>query len=291
MNCSNKKCNVSGDERMVSCWLCMGNYHMKCSNLKARDADALLDASKHLHWTCPDCRIIGVEFYNFFKSQKTEFECIKNDFIALQCKLSKYGELFTNYKNLENFIASPTHKRRKSTKSTSTSPNFNFAVKTRSQNLPVNSQIQNLNVAGQTSNCNPAELTSVTPSTSQKASINAVRVIEDGQPTSPFVAVNSPKPLRTLPARNKRKSIFATRFVFDTSVNDIEAYIKGNIAKELYNDIQIFKINSRNRASFKILVPVNIFEKIVDPGFWPENTHVREFIYHDNNNVILTRHS
>ncbi|KAI8116824.1 hypothetical protein CVS40_11162 [Lucilia cuprina] len=122
MDCISRNCNISGDERMVFCWLCLGNYHLKCNGLKARDADALSDKTKNIQWTCPNCRIIGIEFYKFFKSYKTEFDEIKKDFSTLQGKLSKYGELFSKFTNLDNFAVSPKPKRKRTTKASSTSP-------------------------------------------------------------------------------------------------------------------------------------------------------------------------
>ena len=45
----------------------------------------------------------------------------------------------------------------------------------------------------------------------------------------------------------------------------------------------------RTITSFKITVPLNIFDTIVDPGFWPVSTLVREYQYkeHQRNAVHL----
>ena len=103
MDCLNSNCNVTGNERMISCWLCLGNYRLKCSGLKPRDADALADPAKSLQWTCSHCKHINIEFYKFFKSYNDEFNQLNKDFISIQSKLSNFGELFTKFSKLDNF--------------------------------------------------------------------------------------------------------------------------------------------------------------------------------------------
>lgn len=104
MNCLSDSCNVTGTERMVTCWLCIGHCHLKCSGLKNRDADALADSSKFLQWTCPKCRAIDIEFYKFFKSSKGDFEQLTRDFLSLQNKLLAFGELFNKFPILDKFV-------------------------------------------------------------------------------------------------------------------------------------------------------------------------------------------
>ncbi|KNC33884.1 hypothetical protein FF38_14260 [Lucilia cuprina] len=99
------------------------------------------------------------------------------------------------------------------------------------------------------------------PSTSSNVSTN---MNASNQPINSFSAVSTPKPVKTIPPR---KTIFATRFALDTTVNDVDYHIKSNLGMELYNDVQVFKINARNRASFKIIVPESIYDRLVHPKF------------------------
>lgn len=328
MDCMNKNCSISGEERMVSCWLCLGNYHLKCSGLKARDADALSDNAKNLQWTCPNCRVIGIEFYNFFKSHKAEFDGIKKDFSSLQGKLTKYGELFSKFTNLDSFAASPRPKRKRTAKSSSTPPCIpknTGVITTNNDSIPlptantsscpaavVTPNTNNFIPPHHTSNASnyniiPSESTSVTPTVSNSSILPMIPNLATSKPpelilltpsssniptnlnvvNNPLTTV-TPKPLKIIAPR---KTIFASRFSVDTTINDVEFYIKTNLGIEDYNNVQIYKINARNRASFKIIVPESIFDRLVNPQFWPKNTIVRQFIYRDDNNVILPRAS
>lgn len=95
-----------------------------------------------------------------------------------------------------------------------------------------------------------------------------------------------PKQLRIIPPK---KTIFATRFAYDTSAKDVEYYIQTKLSTDVSKDIQVYRINVRNRASFKIIVPEDLFDQIVDLSFWPKNTLVRQFIYRDDDNVHLPK--
>ena len=130
----------------------------------------------------------------------------------------------------------------------------------------------------------PQELILLTPSSSN---IPTNLDVVNNPLINPFTTV-TPKPLKIIAPR---KTVFASRFSVDTTVNDVEFYIKTNLGIEDCNDVQIYKINARNRASFKIIVPESIFDSLVNPQFWPKNTIVRQFIYRDDNNVVLPRAS
>lgn len=64
-------------------------------------------------------------------------------------------------------------------------------------------------------------------------------------------------------------------------------HIVSKIENCIPEDINVYKINSRNRASFKIIVPENLFQQIVSPDFWPKNALVREFKYREEDNARL----
>ena len=81
-------------------------------------------------------------------------------------------------------------------------------------------------------------------------------------------AKNHPKELRTI---SPKKTVFATRFAVDTNAEDIKFYILSKTKNCNSDEIILFKINSINRASFKLIVPDNLFQQIVNPEFWPKN--------------------
>ena len=300
MNCLNINCNISGTKRMVSCWLCLGYYHLKCSGLRARDADALLDASKSIHWTCPNCRKVNTEFYNFFKSFKGEFEQLNKDFMSLQGKLIKFGEVFTKYSNLDELSKShhnSSPKRKKLADKSPvipiiTYPSSEFPDNTSSSLLsasslatPIKSIEPNLPLSNSV-NPIPSLLVPSLGNTVESPYPSLTSISSSNNVPNPSIASfetgPEPRELRILPPR---KTIFATRFYHDTTVDDIRNYMKVKFNNVIPDNVNIYKINARNRASFKIIVPVELFDQVVNTNFWPKNALVREFICREDDNV------
>mgnify|MGYP003557574377 FL=1 len=103
--------------------------------------------------------------------------------------------------------------------------------------------------------------------------------------------INLPESIR-LKIIPPNKSIFISRFAFDTSTADIDNYIKSNINIKAENFISIKKFTyseQRNVTSFKLTVSFDLYDKLIDPSFWPDYTFVREYIIKDNprrNNIV-----
>lgn len=296
MTCSNENCNFTGAERMVSCWLCVEPFHLRCTGgLKPRDADALSDVGKHLHWTCPRCRVIGVEFYNFFKNSRHEFNLINNDLVALQAKISKYGELFTKFENLDKFASSlhPSSPKRKKTLVISPVP-----PQTSLPLIPTPLNLIDINAVSPLSSTTSISVTappveSVTQAYNFDSTNDPKRILRSSSrnTVNSDNAINSIDKVsnshisgpRKLTVVKPRRTIFVSRLARDTSTDDLLFYVKSKIDVDL--DILCFKINAdRNRSisSFRLIVPCDIFEKVVDPEFWPLGILVREYIYREN---------
>lgn len=93
--------------------------------------------------------------------------------------------------------------------------------------------------------------------------------------------------LRVVPPN---KQIFISRFAFDTSADDIDFYIKSKLKQNADITVRKFTYSQpRSITSFKITVPFNIFDRVVDPSFWPNHVIVREYEYNINqrgNNIV-----
>lgn len=85
---------------------------------------------------------------------------------------------------------------------------------------------------------------------------------------------------RTLQTVVPFKYIFVSRFVADTTEEDVVDYIKDNLkSPNLAVTASKFHFNQpRFTASFKLRVPSNVFELIMQLSFWPQNTIVHEFV-------------
>lgn len=315
MECGKPNCTITGNERMVSCWLCTNIFHMKCTYLKARDADALLDKNKSLTWTCPRCKNIGVEFYNFFKNSRAEYDEINKDLIRLSQRLNKYGETFTNYSNLENFAktSQPSLQINKSFDSSKTTlPVPTSSVQNNAQAQLNLIEIDALSPLPSTSTQSflsnesiittpqllprPSIIVNGVSNSSETNSIDSQQV-SSHQPQLTRQTVNNftsrpPSTHATAPKSphiSPKKTIFVTRFAADTVAEDVVSYIESKITNDIVNDIKVYKMNTRNRVSFKVIVPNELFDTIVNREFWPKNTLVREFIYRDEDNVRLPK--
>lgn len=304
--CLSKSCTLaSDDERMVVCWLCHGVCHFKCSGLRTLVAEAL-HSTKGLHWCCNGCQQIGVEFYRFYQSTKNTFINIQTKMSVLSNEICSYGNLFDEFKQL-NYINSPPHsspKRRKSSrKNNKEHPVLNLGPSSSNGNVPI---INNhclptenpvLNLGPSSSNsvgsiinnhCLPnSSVTTTNIPTDKDCNIQRVSV-----PVNNNIVYNPPtinmnnaeneltNQLKIIPPK---KSIFISRFAFDTSVEDINFYIKSKL--NFGADISINKFTysqPRSITSFKLTVPANLYETIVNPDFWPNNTLVREYVFKEN---------
>lgn len=294
MDCSSEKCTFTGTERMVSCWLCVEPFHLRCTGgLKPRDADALADAGKHLQWTCPRCRMIGVEFYNFFKNSRGEFDRINNDLVALQAKFSKYGELFTKFHNLDKFAGTlhPSSPKKKKTPALTTiSEPLNLIDMNTISPLPSTSANSNVAPPVESVTATPVMDSSSMPAFNFTASIDPKRTLRSSSKSAaPLdhhasgISNGLPSGPKKLTVVKPRKTIFVSRLARDTTVDDLLFYVKSKIDVDL--DILCFKINAdqnRSISSFRLIVPCEIFDRIVDPEFWPIGILVREYVYREN---------
>lgn len=93
--------------------------------------------------------------------------------------------------------------------------------------------------------------------------------------------------IRSIP---RPKSIFISRLAPEITAEDINHYIKTKLNTDL--EISTYKYSyaqPRSITSFKITVPADVFDQVVDPCFWPDYTLVKEYFYRENhkkNNIV-----
>lgn len=287
MDCLSPNCTITANDRMISCWLCLGNFHLKCTALKSRDADALLDTAKSLHWTCVNCKKINIEFYKFFKSQKSEFEQLNKEFLSVQSKLAKFEDLFNNFQSLDKFInldCNNSPKTKKKTNKLSEIPSINtVSVPSSANSVTVNAGTStsstSLNVASSHQLNNPSiDMDNGVPvSTASPIITEPINGIIDNQTVH--------RPLQAVPPR---KNIFVSRLAWDTTSEDVDYYIRSKLGRNIDIFIQKFSFTtSRSISSFKISISHDYFNVIMDPHFWPANTLVREYVYREK--IITNR--
>lgn len=272
MSCLINTCSIKDDgERMIDCWLCHELCHLKCSGLSGLVADALTN-NKGLHWCCYKCRKIGVSFYRFFQDTKKKFLNIQEEASDLTNRINDYGKLFDDFKSLDNLKSPPqsSPKRRKSSRNATKEKNNN----------PV-----------------PVYVTSGSSIPDSLSIINNIKdpaiplSCADIAQNQPEFALNNPVPVfnnsqtinNTLRAVPPKKTVFISRLAFDTTTEDVDSFIKSKVGPNV--DISTYKFvfsQPRSITSFKVTVTNDLFERILDPNFWPKYTLVREYIYREN---------
>lgn len=93
-------------------------------------------------------------------------------------------------------------------------------------------------------------------------------------------AVNSSTVLKVV---SPKKTIFAARFAPETTTDAVINYVKQKIGRDI--DILVFKFKyseQRSKSSFKIIVPEENFDTIVNPDFWPPKAIIHEYVYRNN---------
>lgn len=268
MTCIMKKCGITNDEEiMICCWLCNGMCHIKCSGLSGLVAGSL-SKDNGLAWRCNDCRKISITFYRFFQANKSRFSEIQEEANKLCDKISQYAKMFEDFTSLDS-VKSPVQisPKRKSARINNkvklTEPSF-------SPSLPPNpeSATSSVNDRGPTILRKTSDSSNAVPIINCNAT-NSIDLINSGNNCA------ATGDLRVIPPR---KQIFISRFAFDTSVDEIDAYIKSKIGKSVDLNVHKFTYSQmRTITSFKLTVPFEIFNVIIDPSFWPEHVLVREY--------------
>lgn len=300
MSCAKPKCRTKADDPMIGCWLCNAIYHAKCVDLAPRTADNLRE-DKGLRWCCKKCMVYDIEFFSFFKNTRVELDDINNDLKCLTTKFLKYKEL------LEKAPFSP--KRKKSTAAVNsqislnncnTADNIDDNVSNYTEYLTPSTSIQRNSPIVQslltektntTISSDPSSSSNNTskPLTSQRSQPSLSNTSLPQKQVSPiilnadvpdFMPVNNPVTLKII---SPKKTIFAARFASETTTDDVAEYIKQKLGYEI--DITVFKFKyseHRSKSSFKIIVPEDNFDTIVNNDFWPPKAIIHEYIYRND---------
>lgn len=278
MTCLIKGCTIEVNyERMLGCWLCHGLCHFKCSGLPVLAAEAVT-RHKGLHWCCPDCRHVGASFYRFFQGTQTNFLEIQKEASELSDRISAYGKMFEDFKSLDN-LKSPTQsspKRRKSArKKDKRDDSADISDTPVSSKLPTTNDDFTTNLKKTPKNNQPLNPMDTLLNKSQTTEpLNYAKALKSPGPASSNTQ-SIRHPLRAIPPN---KNVFVSRLASETTIDDVEYYIKSKLASNAVISVYKFVYSQpRSITSFKITVPDEIFNIIMHPDFWPVSTFVREY--------------
>lgn len=299
MICSHSYCiDTDNNDKMIACWICKQIYHTKCLYIPTHVADDL-NGNLGLRWCCNNCKDFDIDFFKFVKTNRDKFNELKQEFTVLSSMFIKYEEIFDKYKSLNNksqLLNGCSPKRKRTSKRLTSKSNSNFLkiAEPINQNLAINNLISapespvipmiQPNSTNQTLNTNLSNPIQITSQNSSHQSVNnlnnyapeiTTQVVNDNLSMS--MHDNNIEDIISVQKQSTR-SIFVARLSSDTTTDDVSQYINSKLDRKY--KIKIFKFNyaePRSKASFKVTVPEEIFNKVIAPHFWPANTITREY--------------
>lgn len=316
MECVFEKCTTVSD-RLITCWLCDGNAHLKCAGLNGRHYDKIVESSSGLRWSCPNCRKIDIDFYRLHKDAKKGFTEIANNLSEILTKFNTFQEMFLKLKWPENMMVSPITKRKKPSTAKvsaansldsrdllgsflSPSPCVSVKVDTRNSNLvekdsfppsappstpSFNVPTTSFNVHSQQTldsvNCEVVTTNITQHGMFTDTALNSASLSDMKKTTLNNNNNNTINLDYTLNVVPPRKTVFVSRLTPDTVENNIKNFIRVKCPHFNENDCNVFKFSysqPRDISSFKITVPLKIFDTIIDESFWPQGVLVKEFL-------------
>ncbi|KAL9875404.1 uncharacterized protein ACN427_013529 [Glossina fuscipes fuscipes] len=323
-------------ERFISCWLCDRFGHAKCAGITGRAADAVLDPSKGLRWSCPDCRKRDIDFYKLFTETRNCFSDLSKNLGSLWEKFELIKARFDECRYIAQSSSSPANKVSTRSVACGLSPpkpvssvQVTDSLKsTKNVNVSATAEsVGNIKVTkkpGSPPGLSYAEVARVSPpidvtqssqASSPKAnkgnsklsspprcsSVNAGRQTEQVAQAAPTSVVtpsifspthNSPSVNPAAPSTDDiclkavppRKAIVVSRLAPDTSVDNIRGYLAAKAPSVNLKRVSIFKLGpsqSRAISSFKILVPTENMDLILNKTLWLVGSLIKEFIPRD----------
>lgn len=287
------------DDCFLSCWLCDCHAHVKCAGFNGRHFDKITAKESGLRWTCWKCREFDIDLYKLFKEAKKGFLSLNQDFLSVCSKLKSLEEMFDGFKWPEDKLSSP--RRKKASSDRHLTPNIdnlgNLFVSPKPSEAPIPASF--IPSSTEVALANPIAPRPVSSDDVASVSVNLVQhdpsqnrisIVERSlQVGNDVIRQNSHISQELIDTGDlvvipPRRTIFISRLSAETSVGKVEHYIKSHLSDFNENDLKVFKFNnsqSRDIASFKVLVPEKNFNTLVSNLFWPQGVLVKEFIPRD----------
>lgn len=279
MACCYANCTLNSErdgERMLACWNCDKHAHLKCAGISGRCFD-IIQEGNGIRWSCVKCRPIDVEIFKLYREIQKGFKNVGSDLLKLVDKFKYYENLFNSFKTLNE--CDPLVEPPK-TPTIISIDNTSFHTPTTSQ-APTLLEIPTQKNNNIKSNTLPKTNKPPKSSTSKNSKSPQHTVTIE----KPLIA--DPKPLITV---KPKRAIFVSRFAPSTTEIDIQHYIRSKFNTSV--EIVVHKFNykfARSIISFKIIVPEDVFNQLLNTNFWPENTLVHEYEFKQKTRDVAVR--
>ena len=317
MSCRVNPCVAKRKEEkdlVLFCNVCSSTFHGKCVGLTGKTIDAI-NQNLGLKWSCSDCVAKEVEISNTLCQVHNGFKELKHDITSALSKLHTYerqfADFFTRFNSAsrlrpssDQFVSCPSTPIPESLQAESATllseaaaAVLNYETDGTSNNNTANvpliiRSIDHSTVPAETINNAYNNLTehleesTAVPegnndenglNSAQKASVTGNGDVNNAT-SSQYTSISTSKVAKFSIVPPNAKTIFASRFAADTTCKQISDFVCENLPDKPQVSVTKIKTNpGREKISFKITVPGEFFDKVVDPAFWPEHTFVREF--------------
>lgn len=310
------------DEPMVTCWLCLDAFHAKCVELSPRTADNLLENKglrwsckkckvfdveffvffKNTRKEFENIENDLLSLMDRFKKYKDILDStsrIDNFLLSPSDSLRKRRKTSTILHQPEkNVIEQITFPSSQTVRNDADENQNERPLEVRENHVSapkpsISVHVDKPEIQNASTNQNTVFIPSdnrmlsaatptldLTPSGSNKFYSPSSSPFVQNSTTNNGKPVNAPKELKVLAPM---KTVFAARFAANTTVEDISHYIKTRLKTDI--DLKIYKFKysvKRSKSSFKIIVPVDNFNDVVNPAFWPPNAIIHEYVYKNN---------
>lgn len=286
MNCAHNNCiSKSESDRLLNCWLCDKDYHIKCLKFTGKNYDFVINSS-FFEFFCENCTNKKFTLKKLHRQQQQGYNEVAKAIHTALDKLKDYKNAYTDMTYICNFndnftqTSSDTIDNIQSEVLPSPLAIQNSPLKRLNSPLPPNlritspisissSPVPQLETGSQMNQLTSNEI----PTNSQYIPHNIPN--HHQSQSTPF---RSPRPLVVV---KSQKAIYLSKFHLDTTEDDILYYIQNKIGSNFEITVQKFKFrDDRSKvATFKVVVDEDIFNTLLNKEFWPRSALVREYVF------------
>lgn len=260
------KCKVIVVENFFVCaGECRHLIHYVCAGLK-KPAYEAISSIPNFSWRCDDC-------IDVFKNQNEKNEKLQKSIESISTIVNTLKETSSVINNKIDKIIKPTFHSSSTHTNSPKQPNYVPAQNTRSKQ---SKQIEK----------NSTTPITTTPTASHSVSNFSMRRVDEDVPNN--VIIGSDTMNSSLRTVEPLKWLFISRLYKDVSAEDVKTFIQEKFGI-IDGKFALVKMNpklsideSREYVSFKLGVPNNNFEDLLNPSSWPAGVLIKEFVYRGN---------
>lgn len=294
------ECGSTAKEQYFCCVVCDKTIDYKCFGIKSKATFDLVCQLKNLRYICDDCDDVLKFQMNLFSKMTESFNVINQNIHDLQSDLISMSSKLNNNKNRHN-TGTPNSKNINNKNKTKDNTNVSVAVSQTNDQLPhsggcnvqsvaVSNILSTITTNGDCTNqikisnidkCNTDEPVIL----SKHSSMYKNKAFQSKIPKQDVIFGTSCS-ITSIGAVPPRKWIFVSRLKPTITDNEFKEFVKNNL---LISDAYCTRINKDSQngvgssyISYKISVPLESYEVVMNADAWPEHVLIKEFNFNQN---------